>query len=70
MDIDTYRCHGLHRNFNDVNPGGKVNNRSNVEIAKALDTSGDRHYHPCPEAQTKPEVSAGNVDSIRGYAAS
>ena len=70
MDIDTYRRHGLHRNFNDVNPGGTVNERSNVEIARALDTSGDRHYHPCPEAQTKPEVSAGNVDSMRGYAAS
>ena len=70
MDIETYRRHGLHRNFNEVNPDGIVNSRANAEIAQALDTPGDAHYHPCPEATKRPDVPEGTVRSIRGYAAS
>ena len=70
MDIETYRRHGLHRNFNEVNPDGVVNGRANAEIANALDTTGDAHYHPCPEARKRPGVTDGTVRSIRGYTAS
>ena len=70
MDIETYRRHGLHRNFNEVNPDGVVNGRANAEIANAIDTPGDAHYHPCPEATKRPDVADGTVRSIRGYTAS
>ncbi len=70
MDVETFRRHGLHRNFNEVNPDGVVNGRANAEIANALDTPGDAHYHPCPEAMVRTEVPAGDVQSIRGYTAS
>lgn len=69
MDVATYRTHGLHRNFNEVNPDGVVNGRANAEIAKALDTPGDAHYHPCPEAMKRSDVPDGDVRSIRGYTA-
>ena len=70
MDIETYQRLGLHRNFNDVNPDGVVNNRANAEIAKALAVPGDGHYHPCPEAMKREGVAEGEVRSIRGYDAS
>ena len=70
MDIETYQRLGLHRNFNDVNPDGFVNNRANAEIAKALAVPGDGHYHPCPEAMKREGVAEGEVRSIRGYDAS
>lgn len=53
-----------------MNPDGVVNRRANAEIAKAADTRGDAHYHPCPEAMKRPEVPDGTVRSIRGYTAS
>ena len=67
MDIETYQRHGLHLNFNEVNPDGVVNNRANAEIAKALAVRGDAHYHPCPEAMKRIGVAEGEVHSIRGY---
>jgi len=70
LDIETYQRLGLHRNFNDVNPDGVVNNRANAEIAKALAVPGDGHYHPCPEAMKREGVAEGEVRSIRGYDAS
>ena len=70
MDIETYQRLGLHRNFNEVNPDGFVNNRANAEIAKALAVPGDGHYHPCPEAMKREGVAEGEVRSIRGYDAS
>ena len=70
MDIETYQRLGLHRNFNEVNPDGVVNNRANAEIAKALAVPGDGHYHPCPEAMKREGVAEGEVRSIRGYDAS
>jgi len=69
MDVETYRGHGLHRNFNEVNPDGVVNGRANGEIAKSVDTPGDAHYHPCPEAMQGSDP-AGSVRSIRGFTAS
>ena len=70
MDVETYRRHGLHRNFNEVNPDGVVNGRANAEIANALDTPGDAAYHLCPEAMKRPGTADGTVRSIRGYTAS
>ena len=67
LDIETYRRHGLHLNFNEVNPDGVVNNRANAEIAQALAVRGDAHYHPCPEAMKREGVAEGEVRSTRGY---
>ena len=50
MDLETYKGHGLHLVFNDEYPNKTVNGRTNSEILDALNTSGDVHYHPCPEA--------------------
>jgi enterochelin esterase family protein len=61
MDLETYQKHGLHEAFNDVHPGKKVNGRTNMEIMNALDTPGDVHYHPCPEAYPNADAPQGTV---------
>ena len=61
MDLETYQKLGLHEAFNDVHRDEGVNGRSNLEILDALDTPGDVHYHPCPEAFPGDDVPRGEV---------
>ena len=61
MDLETYQKLGLHEAFNDVHRDEEVNGRSNQEILDALDTPGDVHYHPCPEAFPGDDVPRGEV---------
>ena len=61
LDLETYQKLGLHEAFNDVHRGKVVNGRSNDEIMDALDTPGDVHYHPCPEAFPGDDVPRGEV---------
>jgi enterochelin esterase family protein len=56
MDVETYQHLGLDLNFTDHRGAEKVNGRSNLEIADALNTPGDVAYHPCPEAQREPDA--------------
>ena len=51
MDIETFKKHGLDQAWGDLHAQDyRVNERSNAEILKALDTVGDVQYNPCPEA--------------------
>ena len=65
MDLKTYKGHGLHLVFNDEHPNKTVNGRTNSEILDALNTSGDVHYHPCPEAYPGEEVPTGDVQRYK-----
>ena len=65
MDIETYQGHGLHLIFNDEYPNKTVNGRANSEILDALNTSGDVHYHPCPEAYPGEETPTGNLQRFK-----
>ncbi len=56
MDVETYQHLGLDLNFTDHRGAEKVNGRSNLEIADALNTPGDVAYHSCPEAQREPDA--------------
>ena len=58
MDYETYRRYGL-----DGRGPLTANGRANAEIMRALDTPGDRSYHPCPEAHPKPGTPSGRVKS-------
>ena len=62
MDFDTYRRYGL-----DGRGPLAANGRANAEIMNALDTSGDRHYHPCPEAYPRAGEPAGRVKSFPAW---
>ena len=62
MDFDTYRRYGL-----DGRGPLTANGRANAEIMNALDTSGDRHYHPCPEAYPRAGEPAGRVKSFPAW---
>ncbi|MEM7221148.1 MAG: alpha/beta hydrolase-fold protein [Pseudomonadota bacterium] len=51
----------------------RINGRSNLEILGALDTPGDAHYHPCPEAffsQDEGDGGSGRVERVRNWAGS
>ena len=67
MDLETYKGHGLHLVFNDEYPNKTVNGRTNSEILDALNTSGDVHYHPCPEAYPGEEVPTGDVQRYKKW---
>jgi enterochelin esterase-like enzyme len=67
MDIQIYKKHGLHQVFNEEYPGAKINGRSNMEILEALDTAGDIHYHPCPEAFPGEDVPRGQVQRFEDW---
>ena len=62
MDFDTYRRYGL-----DGRGPLAANGRANAEIMNALDTSGDRHYHPCPEAYPRAGTPVGRVKSFPAW---
>ena len=70
MDLETYKGHGLHLVFNDEYPNKTVNGRTNSEILDALNTSGDVHYHPCPEAYPGEEVPTGDVQRYKKWSKS
>lgn len=62
MDYETYRRYGL-----DGRGPLTANGRANAEIMRALDTPGDRPYHPCPEAHPKPGAPSGRVKSYPAW---
>lgn len=70
MDIATYLAHGLHRSLWDLEPGLKINGRSNGEIALALDAPEDRQYTPCAEAFPADGTSLGSVRHVENWRAS
>ena len=60
MDIETFKLHGLDQAWGDLHAQDyRVNGRSNAEILQVLETSGDAHYHPCPEALRPRRYRAG-----------
>lgn len=62
MDIETFKKHGLDQAWGDLHAQDyRVNERSNAEILKALDTVGDVQYNPCPEAYEREGVATGQV---------
>ncbi len=63
MDYETYRRYGL-----DGRGPLTANGRANAEIMRALDTPGDRAYHPCPEAFPRPGAPTGRVKSYPAWA--
>lgn len=63
MDFETYQRHGLHDRGPLV-----MNARANAEIVNALDTPGDRQYHPCPEAYPKADAATGRVKRYADWA--
>ena len=70
MDIETYQQLGLHLSMNDQTSPRVVNGRSNREIIDALNTPGDRQYHPNPEAFPSDDTPRGSVRSYRDWAQS
>lgn len=62
MDYETYRRYGL-----DGRGPLRANGRANAEIMRALDTPGDRSYHPCPEAYPRPGAPSGRVKSYPAW---
>ena len=62
MDYETYRRYGL-----DGRGPLTANGRANAEIMRALDTPGDRPYHPCPEAYPQPGAPSGRVKSYPAW---
>ena len=62
MDFDTYRRYGL-----DGRGPLTANGRANAEIMNALDTPGDRQYHPCPEAYPRAGEPVGRVKSFPAW---
>jgi enterochelin esterase-like enzyme len=69
MDLETYESLGLHLALGDVDPDRVVNGRSNLEIIPALWTSGDRHYHPCPDAYVREGVAKGTTREFEDWTA-
>ena len=68
MDIETFKLHGLDRAWGDLHAQDyQVNGRSNAEILQVLDTPGDAHYHPCPEAYVREGVVPGQVLRFRSW---
>ena len=63
MNYETYRRYGL-----DGRGPLTANGRANAEIMRALDTPGDRAYHPCPEAFPRPSAPTGRVKSYPAWA--
>ena len=62
MDIETFKLHGLDQAWGDLHAQDyRVNGRSNAEILQVLETPGDAHYHPCPEAYVRDGVVPGQV---------
>lgn len=62
MDIESYLGLGLEKIWADDHAqSDAVNGRSNAEILDSLATSGDVHYHPCPEAFVVDGVPSGTV---------
>lgn len=72
MDITTYQQHGLHRPFNDGDFYGSVINGQSAEEAmqRSFHVSGDRQYHPCPEAYPDDTIPRGTVTHIPDWTAS
>ena len=65
MDLETFQKHELHLPWEDLHDMEfEVNGRSNSEVREALDTLGDRHYHPCPEGLPKEGVPTGTYRSF------
>jgi len=62
LDYETYRRYGL-----DGRGPLTANGRANAEIMRALDTPGDRPYHPCPEAHPNPGAPSGRVKSYPAW---
>ena len=62
MDYETYRRYGL-----DGRGPLTANGRANAEIMRALDTPGDRSYHPCAEAYPRPGAPSGRVKSYSAW---
>ena len=68
MDLETFQKHELHLPWEDLHDMEfEVNGRSNSEVRKALDTLGDRHYHPCPEGLPKEGVPTGTYKSFKEW---
>jgi enterochelin esterase family protein len=68
MQLETFKALGLDKAWADsYSFEHEINGRSNAEILTALNTQGDAHYHPCPEAYPREEVLNGEVAIFRDW---
>lgn len=70
MSVETYVALGLDTVFDEERLGLEVNGRRVSDIQAALDTDGDRVYHPCPQASPRDSVARGEVVTFDGWAGS
>ncbi|MDG1135083.1 MAG: alpha/beta hydrolase-fold protein [Pseudomonadales bacterium] len=68
MLLETFKALGLDKAWGDHHSFEfQVNGRANAEILQALNTAGDVHYHPCPEAFEVAGVEKGLVHVFRDW---